>query len=126
MEQESVKEVSVAGLHPLGHLLQLGQVLLLQEDEGEKGMGLSGELQGAGTMIGQRLAGGGVTYVFPDGPHPLWTRSPDEDDEGLEAAGPQQLDVLQRRSSQSQGRSEVSELRLVTGSTARLIFGLID
>lgn len=46
VDQESVEEVSVAGLHPLGRLLQLGQVLLLQEDEGEKGAGLSGEFQG--------------------------------------------------------------------------------
>lgn len=56
-------------------------------------------------MIGQGLAGGGATHVFVGSPRPLWTRSPDEDDEGLEAAGPQELDVLQRRRSQSQGRS---------------------
>lgn len=78
-----------------------------------------GNFRGAGSLIGQGLAAGGATHVFPGGPRPLWTRSPDEDDEGLEAAGPQQLDVLQRRRSQ---RSEVSGLRLVTGSTVRLSF----
>lgn len=81
-----------------------------------------GNCRGAGPLIGQGLARGGATHFFPGGPRLLWTRSPDEDDEGLQAAGPQQLDVLQRRSSQSQGTSEVSRLRLASGTTARLSF----
>lgn len=87
VDHESVEEVSVAGLHQLGRLLQLRQVLLLQGEKKEYKNG-DGMSVGDWLLVGRRLAVGGATHIFPGVSQLLWTRSPDKDDEGLQAAGP--------------------------------------
>lgn len=62
-----------------------------------------GNMYGGCFRINRRLVVGGATHIFPGGSQPFWTRSLEEDDEGLQDAGPQQVDVLHKKNSQSQG-----------------------